>query len=135
MRCSGCGKDIPFNGDVCPHCQRDKGADQVQHAITVVLIVVGMGIGWLVSDFKGMLWGGTVAVVLAIVIGVADAAKRGPTKPPQVRVAPESSPPPAPAPTAKTVQQRLAELDMLRKEGLITEGEYAAKRQAILDRL
>ncbi len=133
MRCSGCGKDIPFNGDVCPHCQRDNSDDQAQHAITVVLIVVGVGIGWLVSDFKGMFWGGGIAVILAIVIGVADATKRGPTKPPQVRV--QDTTPPAPTPAGKTVQQRLAELDMLRKEGLISEAEYAAKRQAILDSL
>lgn len=134
MRCSGCGKDIPFNGDVCPYCQRDKSADQAQHGMMVLLIAIGVGIGWFVADIKGMLWGGGIAMVIAIVIGITDAAKRTPTKPPQVRVAPEPTSTPAP-PQAKTIQQRLAELDMLRKEGLITDEEFHAKRQAILDSL
>ena len=28
MLCPGCGRDIPFVGDVCPYCHRDKKAGQ-----------------------------------------------------------------------------------------------------------
>jgi len=42
---------------------------------------------------------------------------------------------PAKAPTEKTAEQRLAELDALKKSGAISEQEYAAKRKAIIDAL
>jgi predicted amidophosphoribosyltransferase len=28
MRCSDCGKDIPFTGKVCPWCHTDESGDQ-----------------------------------------------------------------------------------------------------------
>ncbi len=43
--------------------------------------------------------------------------------------------PPAVAPPPPTVEQRLGKLQRLRQQGLITDGEYAARRQAILDSL
>lgn len=134
MRCSGCGKEIPFSGKVCPYCHRDKSADQQVHAVVIAITVVCMGLGYLFGGFMGMLIGGGIGVVIAVGVTVSSSGKtEAASQPPQVRVAPESTP--APPQQPKTVQQRLAELDMLRKEGLITEAEYSAKRQAILDSL
>ena len=42
---------------------------------------------------------------------------------------------PAAQPAQKTVEQRLDSLDDLAKRGVITEDEYKARRQAILDSL
>jgi uncharacterized membrane protein YdbT with pleckstrin-like domain len=43
-------------------------------------------------------------------------------------------PPPPGAPT-KSLQERLAELDALKAQGLVNDAEYATKRQQILDQL
>lgn len=43
MRCSNCGKDIPFIGRVCPFCHADKASDK---ASTIVL--------WLSFAFGGV---------------------------------------------------------------------------------
>lgn len=46
------------------------------------------------------------------------------------------APPPAPAATGQTTpQERLAQLDALRAQGLVNDAEYATKRQQILDQL
>ncbi len=45
MICSGCGKNIPFSGEVCPFCQRQKGDDQAQQALGCF----GIGIGIIVA--------------------------------------------------------------------------------------
>lgn len=42
---------------------------------------------------------------------------------------------PSAAPAAPTPQERLAQLDALRAQGLVNESEYATKRQQILDEL
>lgn len=52
--------------------------------------------------------------------------------PPPPQYAP---PPPAAAPQQGTVEQRMAQLNSLRQQGLISEAEYQAKRQAIIDSL
>ena len=44
-------------------------------------------------------------------------------------------PPPPPGGSAKSPQERLAELDALKAQGLVNEAEYATKRQQILDEL
>lgn len=137
MRCSGCGKEIPFSGKVCPYCHRDKSADQQVHAVVIGITVVCMGLGYLFGGFLGMLIGGGIGVVIAVGVTVSSSGKaEAASQPQQVRLAPESTASPvAPHQQPKTTQQRLAELEMLRKEGLITEDEFAAKRQAVLDSL
>ena len=49
MLCSGCGKRIPFGGQVCPHCQRDKGADQQIHVCGMVYGFIGGAIGYAIG--------------------------------------------------------------------------------------
>jgi uncharacterized membrane protein YdbT with pleckstrin-like domain len=44
-------------------------------------------------------------------------------------------PPPPPGGSSKSPQERLAELDALKAQGLVNETEYATKRQQILDEL
>ena len=48
---------------------------------------------------------------------------------------PKETPPSTPAPTEKSVEQRLRELEKLRKDGLITEDEFREKRQQLLKEL
>ena len=57
------------------------------------------------------------------------AASPRPVAPSPAYAPPAASPPPA------TVEQRLGKLQRLRQQGLITDDEYAARRQAILDSL
>lgn len=49
MRCSGCGKDIPFGGQVCPFCQRDKSSDQASTVAGMTAMIIGGFIGNLVG--------------------------------------------------------------------------------------
>lgn len=44
-------------------------------------------------------------------------------------------PPPPPGASGKSPQERLAELDALKAQGMVNETEYATKRQQILDEL
>src|SRR5262245_39006301 len=54
MKCSNCGMDIPFSGNVCPYCKRDKSGDQLLSIIgTVVGIFLLIGfIGCLCNNSK-----------------------------------------------------------------------------------
>ena len=49
MRCPGCGKTVPFGGEVCPYCLRDKSADQQFQIILFIFVLVGGGVGYLVD--------------------------------------------------------------------------------------
>lgn len=133
MRCSGCGKDIPFAGEVCPHCQRDKSNDQAQHTVIMVCIIACMGLGYLFNDFTGLMWGAGIGLVLAVIAGISMGVSSQ-SKPPEVRVVTEE-PPSSPPVEESTFKKRLSELEALRNEGLITESEFNAKRQRILDEL
>lgn len=141
MRCSGCGKDIPFGGQVCPYCQRDKSSDQGLTVVGTIAVLFGGFIGNLVGGFGGMIVGafglGMVAVVM---MGVAGAKKgHSAKKPPLVRL--ESTPPPTPAPKAKPdtanpdAAVRLAKLKQLMSDGLISNDEYRQQRSKIIDSL
>ena len=33
MRCSNCGKDIPYIGKICPFCHADKGQDKASTSV------------------------------------------------------------------------------------------------------
>ncbi len=56
---------------------------------------------------------------------------------PTAGTTPMPPPPPSPAaaPAERTVQERLADLDALMAQGILTDDEFAAKRQQILDEL
>ena len=49
--------------------------------------------------------------------------------------APSAAPAASPAPPIRSVEDRLKDLDRLRQQGLVTEGEYAAKRATLLAEL
>lgn len=46
MKCSNCGKEIPFAGEVCPFCHASKKGDQAQHVALVIGLVVGALVGF-----------------------------------------------------------------------------------------
>ena len=131
MLCTGCGKEIPFAGQVCPYCQRDKTADQGRHLLLMVCLLIGAGVGYLIGGFSGLLWGAGAGMVLGV---IAALAVTGATQPPQVRLADHDAREATPPPT-DTAKQRLEALETLRKDGLITDAEFAEKRQQILDKL
>ena len=133
MRCSGCGKDIPVTGQVCPYCQRDKSTDQTQHTLITICVLGCVGVGYFVGGFSGLLWGAGVGIVLGVIVALS-AGSGVASKPPQVRVVEPNEPGPAPL-AESTSKKRLADLEALRKDGLISESEFTAKRQRILDEL
>lgn len=84
MRCSGCGKDIPFGGQVCPFCQRDKSSDQTGTVATCLGLLIGGFIGNAIGGFGGMLIGGFLLGIVAAII-TASGKNHSARKPPRVR--------------------------------------------------
>ena len=132
MLCSGCGKDIPFNGSICPHCQRDKSGDQTFHVFAIVGMLIGGAIGYAIGGILWALGGGFLGVLLMAIFAMP---KTPPA--PEVRITnretqavkPTSL---SPKPEISTPEKRLRDLDNLRKEGLISEQEFEAKRTEVL---
>jgi len=62
MRCSNCGKDIPFAGNVCPYCHADKSGDQRQQVFAILFGFGGGALGWAIH--------GPVAALIGLVVGV-----------------------------------------------------------------
>jgi hypothetical protein len=61
MRCLNCGKDVPYDGKVCPWCHGDKGSSQKASLIGLAL-AAATGLG---------LWQafGVIAGVIGLVVG------------------------------------------------------------------
>lgn len=138
MHCSGCGKDVPFAGQVCPHCQRDKSSDQAIHVAATIGIFVGGTIGGWIGGFGGMIVGAIVVGFLVVIVGVASGSNSA-KQPPKVRVDRDESSKPAgqtiTAPKPKAADDpasRLARLDTLKADGIITPEEYQERRAAII---
>ena len=128
MLCSGCGKTIPFIGQVCPYCQRDKSQDQ---QYTVWAWALGLGLGSLGFGLFGG-WGAIIGFVVGCVIALVMSGA-GKSKPPEVNVVAQKL---AVGSAAKSQSEdRLKKLSDLRQKGSISEREYATKRKAILDEL
>ena len=81
MYCSGCGKDIPFGGDVCPYCQRDKSNDQAYTALGFILGICAGVIGYFIFGF----WGAIVGIILGIITALV-VTEKGRTQAPEVRI-------------------------------------------------
>lgn len=137
MHCSGCGKNIPFGGQACPYCKRDKSSDQTATVAGVIAMMVGGFFGNLVAGFGGMIVGAfSLGIVAAIVsqLGKANTAK----KTPRARVDPVPTIPapkpvaPQPLPASSGIEDRLRRLNSLKSRGLITEEEYDIKLAAII---
>ncbi|CTP89973.1 SHOCT domain-containing protein [Xanthomonas graminis] len=122
MRCSGCGKDIPFNGQVCPYCQRDKSKDQSNTVISFILGLIAGTIGYFIFGFWGALSGFFLGSIAA-----AFTTLGGNTKPPEVQVISK----PAPELT-ESVAAKLTQLKQLHDQGLLTAEELNSKKADIL---
>ena len=79
MICSNCGKDIPFNGQVCPHCKVNKQGDQAVNTLMqtggCVGAIVGGIIGNLIGSFGGMMIGGFAGMILAMIVAMGEGQK------------------------------------------------------------
>ena len=140
MRCSGCGKDIPFTGSVCPYCQRDKSKDQTGQALAFVFGPIGAAAGgWMFGFWGGV--GGLVAGFIAAIL-MSGMSK---TEPPKVTVVSTAPPDSAPTPsstittpavlTPPSSAARLTKLKDLLDQGFIDGAEYGERRKAILDEI
>ena len=73
VKCSNCGKKVPFSGNVCPWCNADKSEQKTIHAISLVCAVIG-GIaggfifGGFMAAFVGGLIGGVIGAIAATII-------------------------------------------------------------------
>lgn len=137
MRCSGCGKDIPFGGQVCPYCQRDKSSDQAATVAIGIGLVIGGFLGNLIAGFTGMMVGGFVFGLLATIVGMSGKNHTA-RKPPRVRVdglplaKPQSVPMERTVALADTLEIRLRRLDDLLSKGLLSADEHREQRTAII---
>lgn len=140
MRCSGCGKSVPFGGHVCPYCNRDKSSDQTGTVATGAGLVLGGFIGNLIGDFGGMLIGGFVLGLLAAFVSMSGKNHTA-KKPPRVRVddlpavKPQAVPIERVATLADTPEARLRRLDELLSKGLLSADEHQEQRVAIISML
>ena len=123
MRCSGCGKDIPFNGTVCPYCQRDKSKDQAYTVVAFIFGIIGGAIGYFIFGFWGVVGGFFLGCIIAAAVTLG-----GGTKPPEVQVVP----PPQSPQADDSIATKLAQLKQLRDQGLLTAEEFASKKAEIL---
>ena len=126
MLCSGCGKGIPFVGDVCPYCQRDKSKDQTYMMLAFIFgplfALFGFGI------FGG--WGAVGGFVLGCGIAYF-VSGTGRSKPPEITLKSEGR-----ADKNRTPDEhRLMKIKELFDEGLINESEYKEKKWEILGTL
>ena len=51
MKCSNCGKQIPFGGRVCPYCHAKKSGDKLS-TLLATIIVLGI-VGWAIHSCSG----------------------------------------------------------------------------------
>ncbi|HZT41226.1 MAG TPA: hypothetical protein VFA07_03510 [Chthonomonadaceae bacterium] len=70
MRCSNCGKDIPFSGTVCPYCKANKQGDQIGWALANVLGFVFGIIGAFIGDAIWGFGGGVAGFIVGFITGV-----------------------------------------------------------------
>jgi uncharacterized membrane protein YfcA len=137
MKCSGCGKNVPFHGSVCPYCQRDKAGDKRAVIWAWIFAPIGAVIGGAAGAHNGhpllgLFVGAIVAASIALAIWKPKRTKAPEVKP--VREADTALPRRPEAPDSATAR-RLGELEALRKAGLVNTDEYETKRRAILDAL
>jgi len=116
MHCSGCGKDIPFAGDVCPYCHRDKSQDQQYTVLAFILGLVLGYIGYLVFDWWGVIGGFIAGCAIAVAMSGA-----GETEAPEVKIANNNA---QDIDVSGSIESRLSKLNGLKESGLITDEDY-----------
>jgi predicted amidophosphoribosyltransferase len=80
MLCNGCGKQIPFVGDVCPYCQRGKTRAQLYHLAGYGAAFVGAFIGWKIGGgWAAVTVFAAVLIAVNVFLGLRD------TRPPEHR--------------------------------------------------
>lgn len=140
MRCTGCGMRIPFAGEVCSHCLREKKSDQTGTVATGAGLLMGGFIGNLIGGFGWMLFGGFVLGLLAAIVSMSGKNHTA-KKPPRVRIdglpaaAFQAAPSKRIATLADTPEARLRRLDQLLSKGLLSADEHRAQRVAIISML
>lgn len=80
MICSNCGKDIPFEGTVCPYCKAYKSQDKKErlqgqeegYVMAVVVTFVCGVLGFIIGNALLGLVGGLVCAVIALFAGAAN---------------------------------------------------------------
>ena len=137
MRCSGCGKEIPFAGAVCPYCHRDKSKDQ---AYTVTAFILGSVFGFL--GYKIFGWGGAIGgFIIGCIVAVIATGVGVNKKPPEVIVVNEKQQEmqmirETRQPEYEGIEKtRLRKLKELFDGGLIGEDEYKKKKNEILEKI
>ena len=81
MRCSRCGKDIPFAGKVCPFCGTAKSKDQLMMVCGMLFAVVGGFLGYVVTQHVGWtLLVAFIGMVAGIILVQSGVFKPQPTK-------------------------------------------------------
>lgn len=126
MRCSGCGKEIPFEGTVCPFCNRDKSNDKKRYELAIVWCI---GLGFVGGYLFGG-WGLIIGVFVGYGLAVAQSGT-GITTPPEVHVTNLT----ATSTRDSSNEKRLENLIALYSKGLIDEAEYNKKKKEIIDAL
>ncbi|MDP7739616.1 hypothetical protein [Mycobacterium paragordonae] len=71
MRCSNCGKDIPFSGKVCPYCHVDKGGDQTSQVFAFIGAFIGALVGAGIAGGMGGVIGGIVGCIGGFILAAA----------------------------------------------------------------
>ncbi len=125
MLCSGCGKDIPFSGTVCPYCHRDKSKDQGYTVVAFIFGGIGGMLGYLILGF----WGFIVGMFFGIIIAAVVAQVGRNTKPPEVQVVSQSAPL---RQFDDSVAGKIVQLKQLHNQGLLTTEEFSSKKREIL---
>lgn len=70
VKCANCGKNVPFEGDVCPWCKADKSAQKIIKVFGLAgALLVGLAVGAMSSGFLPAFIGGIVGAVVGTVIG------------------------------------------------------------------
>ena len=131
MRCSGCGEEISFIGEVCPHCLRDKSADQKTYALIMFYIFLFGVAGFLYSGIAVALGGGIFGGIFGLIVDYKTGTKK--TEPPKVQI--NNNDPKISYLNKSDLNNRLQNLDSIKAQGLITEDEYNSKRAEILKSL
>ncbi|WP_409274070.1 hypothetical protein [Pseudomonas sp. KCJK9111] len=67
--CSGCGETIPFSGEVCPHCHRNKSDDQMKETemqlISFVAAIAALISGVVIYQFGSL----KSALITGVIVG------------------------------------------------------------------
>jgi hypothetical protein len=151
VKCSNCGKNIPFMGNVCPWCHADKSKDQAVQVSLVAGTIFGVLIGVVVNDVGvGIVAGLVCGVGAAIACKVSQARNEtkkgkssksheqqptGPIDPSTLKLVRSADASPGPPVAKAAVEERLKQLDALRAKNLVTEQEYQVKREKLLDEI